>query len=113
MTRNHKDPVSENMNVIKGKPVKAFIYQDHEAHITTHTAMQDPMIMQMIGQNPMAQQMMAAATWQAHIAEQHGFEYRQMIEQLGVPTAETRRGNARRLRGCRFRAFAQAAAASY
>jgi len=80
-----KDPVSENMNVIKGKPVKAFIYQDHDAHIATHTAfLQDPMTAQMIGQNPMAQQMMAAL--QAHIAEHYGFKYRQMIEQkLGAP----------------------------
>jgi hypothetical protein len=80
-----KDPVSENMNVIKGKPVKAFIYQDHDAHITTHMAfLQDPMTAQMIGQNPMAQQMMAAL--QAHIAEHYGFKYRQMIEQkLGAP----------------------------
>jgi hypothetical protein len=80
-----KDPVSENMNVVKGKPLKAFIYQDHDAHIATHMAfMQDPMTAQMIGQNPMAQQMMAAL--QAHIAEHFGFKYRQMIEQkLGAP----------------------------
>jgi len=80
-----KDPVSENMNVIKGKPVKAFMYQDHDAHITTHMSfMQDPMTAQLIGQNPMAQQMMAAL--QAHIAEHYGFKYRQMIEQkLGAP----------------------------
>ena len=80
-----KDPVSENMNVVKGKPLKAFIYQDQDAHIATHMAfMQDPMTAQMIGQNPMAQQMMAAL--QAHIAEHFGFKYRQMIEQkLGAP----------------------------
>ena len=80
-----KDPLSENMNVIKGKPLKAFIYQDHDAHITAHMAfMQDPMTAQMIGQNPMANQMMAAL--QAHIAEHFGFKYRQMIEQkLGAP----------------------------
>jgi len=80
-----KDPVSENMNVIKGKPLKAFIYQDHDAHITTHMAfIQDPVTAQMIGQSPMANQMMAAL--QAHIAEHFGFKYRQMIEQkLGAP----------------------------
>jgi hypothetical protein len=80
-----KDPVSENMAIINGKPVKAFIYQDHEAHITVHmTAMQDPKIMQMIGQNPMASQIQAAAM--AHINEHIAFEYRKQIEeQLGVP----------------------------
>lgn len=79
------DPVSENMAVLQGKPVKAFIYQDHQAHIQVHTAaMQDPMIMQTMGQNPMAQSIMAAA--QAHIAEHTAFEYRRQIEeQLGVP----------------------------
>jgi len=80
-----KDPLSENMNVIKGKPLKAFIYQDHDAHITAHmTFLQDPMTAQMIGQNPMAQQIGAAL--QAHVAEHYGFKYRQMIEQkLGAP----------------------------
>jgi hypothetical protein len=80
-----KDPVSENMAIINGKPVKAFIYQDHEAHITVHmAAMQDPKIMQMIGQNPMASQIQAAAM--AHINEHIAFEYRkQLEEQLGVP----------------------------
>ena len=79
------DPVSENMAVLQGKPVKAFIYQDHQAHIRVHTAaMQDPMIMQTMGQNPMAQSIMAAA--QAHIAQHTAFEYRKQIEeQLGVP----------------------------
>lgn len=79
------DPVSENMAVLQGKPVKAFIYQDHQAHIQVHTAaMQDPMIMQTMGQNPMAQAIMAAA--QAHIAQHVAFEYRKQIEeQLGVP----------------------------
>jgi len=79
-----RDPVSENMEALKGKPLKAFIYQDHEAHIQVHMSMmQDPMIMQMIGQNPMAQQMMAAL--QAHIAEHVGFKYRNQIqEQLGM-----------------------------
>ena len=80
-----KDPVSENMAIINGKPVKAFIYQDHEAHIKVHmAAMQDPKIAQLIGQNPMAQQLQAAAM--AHINEHIAFEYRkQLEEQLGVP----------------------------
>lgn len=80
-----KDPVSENMAVLNMKPVKAFIYQDHQAHIAVHTAaMQDPKIMQLVGQNPQAGAMMAAM--QAHIAEHVGFEYRKQIEeQLGVP----------------------------
>ena len=79
------DPVSENQNVLKGKPVKAFQYQDHEAHIKVHmSAMQDPIIAQLIGQNPRAPQLMAAM--QAHIAEHVGFGYRQKIEQqLGMP----------------------------
>jgi hypothetical protein len=80
-----KDPVSENMAVLNGKPVKAFLYQDHEAHIQVHTAaMQDPKIMKLVGQSPMAQQIQAAM--EAHIAEHIGFAYRQQIEeQLGVP----------------------------
>ena len=80
-----KDPVSENMAIINGKPVKAFIYQDHQAHIAVHmSAMQDPKIMEMVGQNPMAQQIQAAAF--AHINEHIAFEYRkQLEEQLGVP----------------------------
>jgi hypothetical protein len=80
-----RDPISENMDVINGKPVKAFIYQDHEAHITVHmSAMQDPKIMELIGQNPNAQSMQAAM--QAHIAEHLAFEYRKQIEeQAGVP----------------------------
>jgi hypothetical protein len=80
-----KDPVSENMDVVRMKPLKAFAYQDHEAHITTHqTFMQDPMTAQMIGQNPMAQQIMAAI--QAHIAEHYAFMYRNKIEQqIGAP----------------------------
>jgi hypothetical protein len=80
-----RDPVSENMDVIKNKPLKAFAYQDHAAHITTHQSfMQDPMTAQMIGQNPMANQMMAAL--QAHIAEHFGYMYRQQIEQqVGAP----------------------------
>jgi hypothetical protein len=79
-----KDPVSENMNIINGKPVKAFMYQDHEAHIRVHmTAMQDPKIAQLIGQNPQAQVIQAAAM--AHINEHIAFAYRQQIEkQLGA-----------------------------
>ena len=80
-----RDPISENMAFLKGEPTKAFIYQDHDAHIAVHTTfMQDPMIAQTVGQNPMAQQMMAAI--QAHIAEHLAFLYRKKIEeQLGVP----------------------------
>ena len=80
-----KDPITENMNVLKGTPLKAFIYQDHQAHITTHmTFLQDPSIMQTIGQNPMAVQMQAAMM--AHVAEHLGFRYRQEIEQrVGAP----------------------------
>ena len=79
------DPISENMDALNGKPLKAFIYQDHEAHIATHQSfMQDPMIAQMIGQNPQAQRIMASL--QAHIAEHTGFLYRkQMEEKLGAP----------------------------
>jgi hypothetical protein len=79
------DPVRENMNVMIGKPLKAFIYQDQDAHLASHQAfLQDPQAMTIIGQNPMAQQIMAAL--QAHIAEHFGFKYRQQIEQqLGAP----------------------------
>jgi hypothetical protein len=79
-----RDPISENMAVLVGKPVKAFIYQDHEAHMSAHTAfMQDPMIAATIGQNPQAQQIMSAL--QAHIAEHLAFNYRkQMEDRLGV-----------------------------
>jgi hypothetical protein len=79
-----RDPISENMGALTGKPLKAFIYQDHDAHIATHTSfMQDPMIASAIGQNPMAQQIMASL--QAHIAEHLAFSYRKQIEErLGV-----------------------------
>ncbi len=79
-----RDPVTENMNMMNGKPVKAFGYQDHEAHIRVHmAAMQDPLIMEIIGQNPQAQTIMAAA--QAHIAEHVAFAYKQKMEQqMGV-----------------------------
>ena len=80
-----KDPVTENMDVLTMKPLKAFIYQDHESHIITHTNfMKDPLTAQIIGQNPQAQMMAAALN--AHIAEHYGFKYRQMMEQqLGAP----------------------------
>ena len=80
-----RDPISENMAFLKGEPTKAFIYQDHEAHIAAHQSfMQDPMMAATIGQNPMAQQMQAAIM--AHIAEHLAFNYRQKVEeQVGVP----------------------------
>lgn len=80
-----KDPVSENMAFLNNKPNKAFIYQDHQAHIQTHMMfMQDPKMAQMVGQSPNAQQIQAAI--QAHIAEHLAFEYRKQIEQqLGMP----------------------------
>ena len=78
------DPVTENMNVLKSKPLKAFMYQDHEAHIKVHmAAMQDPKVKQVIGQNPQAPMMMQAM--QAHITEHVGMEYRrQMQQQMGI-----------------------------
>ena len=80
-----RDPVSENMDILMMKPVKAFIYQDHEAHIAVHmAALNDPLLKQQMQQNPMAGQMMAAA--QAHINEHLAFLYRRKIEeQLGAP----------------------------
>jgi hypothetical protein len=83
-----EDPVTENQNVLKMKPVKAFAYQDHEAHIITHTsAMQDPKIAALVGQMPQAQAIMGAM--QAHIAEHIGFAYRVEIEkQLGMNLPE-------------------------
>jgi len=79
-----KDPVSENMGFLKGEPTKAFMYQDHDAHIAVHTTfMQDPSIAAQMGQNPMAQQMQAAVM--AHIADHLAFQYRQQLEdQVGV-----------------------------
>ena len=79
-----RDPISENMAFLNGKPTKAFIYQDHEAHIAVHTSMlQDPMIMGQIGQTPMAQQMQGAIM--AHVAEHMAFRYRDQIqERMGV-----------------------------
>lgn len=80
-----KDPVSENMDIMVGKPAKAFIYQDHEAHIRVHlAAMQDPKIQQIIGQNPQASTIQAALM--AHVAEHVAFQYRVEIEKMmGVP----------------------------
>jgi len=87
-----RDPISENMAFLTGKPTKAFIYQDHDAHIAVHSSMmQDPMIMGQMGQNPMAQQMQASIM--AHIAEHVAFQYRNQIEErlgasLPAPNAE-------------------------
>jgi hypothetical protein len=79
------DPVTENQNVLMMKPVKAFLYQDHQAHITVHmAAMQDPKIQQLLQGNPQAPMMMQAML--AHVNEHLGFEYRRQIEQqLGMP----------------------------
>ena len=80
-----KDPVSENMAALRLEPLKAFFYQDHESHIKVHMmAMQDPIVMQLVGQNPKAPQIQAAMM--AHVAEHVGFAYRQKIEQqMGMP----------------------------
>jgi hypothetical protein len=73
------DPVSENQDILMMKPVKAFLYQDHQAHITVHmAAMQDPKIAQLVGQNPMAQQIQASML--AHVNEHVAFEYRKQME---------------------------------
>ena len=82
------DPISENMNAVNGKPMKAFIYQDHDAHIAAHQAfMTDPVVMKTLGQNPQANQIMAAL--QAHMAEHLGYQYRSQIEkQMGVTMPE-------------------------
>ena len=83
-TGKPKDPVTENMNIITGSPVKAFIHQDHEAHIAVHmSAIKDPVLAEFIGQNPQAGSIQAAAM--AHINEHLAFAYRnQLEEQLGV-----------------------------
>lgn len=80
-----RDPITENMAFLTGQPVKAFIYQDAQAHITAHmTFLQDPMVAATIGQNPMAQQIQASVM--AHVAEHLGYLYRRQIEErLGVP----------------------------
>jgi hypothetical protein len=78
------DPISENMAALIGKPMKAFIYQDHDAHIAAHQSLiQDPQVAATIGQSPRAQEIMASL--QAHIAEHLAFSYRRQIEEkLGV-----------------------------
>ena len=74
-----RDPITENQNILMGKPVKAFLYQDHQAHIAVHMgAMQDPKVQEIIGQNPQAQVMQAAMM--AHINEHVGYEYRKQME---------------------------------
>jgi hypothetical protein len=80
-----KDPVSENMAMLRCEPMKAFMHQDHDAHIKVHMSMiNDPLVQQLVGQNPKAQQMQAAMM--AHIAEHVGYAYRAKIEQqLGMP----------------------------
>jgi len=80
-----EDPITENMNIINMKPVKAFMYQDHQAHITIHmNAMKDPKIAALMGQNPQAQAIAAAAM--AHMQQHLAFEYKkQMQEMMGVP----------------------------
>jgi len=87
LQEDHKprDPISENMDALIGKPLKAFAYQDQDAHLLAHNSfLQDPTTQQLIGQNPMGQQIVAAL--QAHIAEHFGFKYRQQIEQqVGAP----------------------------
>ena len=79
-----EDPITENQNILMMKPVKAFLYQDHQAHIAVHmAAMQDPKIMQLVGQNPNAQAMQAAMM--AHVNEHIAFEYRKQMEaEMGV-----------------------------
>ena len=79
------DPVQENQNALKGKPLKAFLHQDHASHIQVHMMLlQDPMIQQFIGQSPQAPKIMGAIT--AHVAEHVGYQMRQKIEQqLGMP----------------------------
>jgi len=80
-----KDPVAENMAILKQEPVKAFLYQDHEAHLAVHmAAMQDPKLAQIVGQSPFASAIQSALM--AHITEHVAFQYRKEIEQnLGVP----------------------------
>ena len=79
------DPVSENMAIMNGKPVKAFMYQDHQSHLAVHmAAMQDPKLAAMIGQNPKAQAIMAAGA--AHVMEHLAYQYRADVQQkLGIP----------------------------
>jgi hypothetical protein len=79
-----EDPITENQNILMMKPVKAFYYQDHQAHITVHmAAMQDPKIMKLVGQNPQAQAMQGAMM--AHINEHVAYEYRKQMEmEMGI-----------------------------
>ena len=86
------DPIQENQNLITGKPAKAFIEQNHEAHIAVHTSMlQDPKIMAIVGQGPTAQMFQAAMM--AHVNEHVAFEYRRQIEtQLGLPMPSEEEG---------------------
>jgi len=79
------DPVQENQNLLTGKPVKAFIEQNHQAHIQTHmSAIQNPKIQQLMQMNPQAQAIMAAAM--AHINEHVALEYRRQVEEMiGAP----------------------------
>ena len=81
-----RDPVTENMNILKGKPVKAFLYQDHKAHIVVHmAAIKDPHIQELVGQDPALQQRVLGAM-SAHIADHLGMEYRKQLEQaMGQP----------------------------
>jgi len=87
--RKPQDPVTENQQVLMSKPVKAFYYQDHQAHIAVHmAAMQDPKIQQLMQMNPMAQQIQAAAM--AHINEHIGYEYKKQIEmRMGMEIPRT------------------------
>jgi hypothetical protein len=103
------DPVSENMAVLVGKPVKAFIYQDHDAHIATHEAfLQDPQIAAFIGQNPAAQQVVAAL--KAHMAEHVAFSYRKQIEErLGAPLPQPGEEMPERIEESMSRLMSQAA----
>jgi hypothetical protein len=76
-----RDPVTENMNLLSNKPVKAFVYQDHQAHIAVHmAAMQDPKIQSIVGMNPQMAQPISAALM-AHVFEHLGMEYRKQVEQ--------------------------------
>jgi hypothetical protein len=104
------DPVTENMNVLMGKPIKAFVAQNHAAHLQTHQAMlNDPVVMQSIGQNPKAPMMTAAM--QAHIAEHTAYQYRQSVEQaLGQPLPDPGKPMAPEQEQQLAQALAQAAA---
>jgi len=89
-----QDPVTENQNILMMKPVKAFMYQDHKAHLTVHlNAIKDPEILKILGQSPQAQALQAAM--QAHVNEHLGFEYRKQIEQqlgMNLPPQEDASG---------------------